>query len=777
MDERSLRLLEFEKILDWVADRAASEPAAGKLRAWKPFADEDSLTRESRWLDEAIRRQAEPEEWCWTGPGSVEEGLEPDAREPLDGPALVRVARWLDAARRTRDAWGSSGERFPQLTARWGALGIPERLLERLVRSLEDDGRVADRASPALAGLRREAEARERKLCDHLERWSRPFGEGSYVTRANERWVVLVPAAGFSRRRGIVHDVSGSGQSLFVEPLEACEPNNQVLELRARAAEEERRILVELAEAVREHGAEVRELVADLVHLDTLRARALWAREVGARVLPVVKDGTELVLRGARHPLLLRGAVAEHVVPLDLDLRGEGRVLLVSGPNMGGKTVLLKTVGLSAALGAAGFPVPVAEGSRIPRFTTLLVELGDEQSVERGLSTFAAHLEVLGRMAERAGRDTLMLCDELGAGTDPEEGAALGQALLEHLAATGSWAVVTTHLGPLKRVAGSVPGVVNGSLEFDSEMLTPRYRFLPGIPGASHALSMAERLGFPRPLVDRARALAPESAQALERLLEELDQARNQAEERAHQAAAAQEEARAAAAGLEAERERVRASAAAARRKAAQQLEPLVARARELVEQLRREARQAERSRARALPLQQEAAALEREADALSMLPPSRAEGSSPPEIVPGARLRVLDLNVEAEVVSPPDSEGKVELRRGAWRIQSHRSRLAPAETSDPSVKVPAWSAEPAEATLELDLRGMDSEEALRALDSALDRAVRAGLREIRLIHGIGKGVLRAAVAAHLRDHPQVASHRMGSVGEGGRGVTLVELQ
>src|SRR5262249_48174855 len=290
-----------------------------------------------------------------------------------------------------------------------------------------------------------------------------------------------------------------------VEPLEACEANNRLIELRAEAAAEERRILRELGLAVRAAAPGLETLEDALATLDALRAGALWAVELGG--VAITPGGDTLRLVRAKHPLLAMGEQREKTVPLDLELSDGGRLLLVSGPNMGGKTVLLKTVGLAAALAHAGLPVLAAEGSAVPVLRGLHADLGDEQSVDRGLSTFAAHLLALKAMVEAAAPDVLLLADELGAGTDPEEGAALGRALVEHVAAHGAWAVFTTARGSLKRVAGEVPGVVNGSLEFDLDTLTSRYRFRRGVPGASHALDVAQRLGFPEPLIQRSRAL------------------------------------------------------------------------------------------------------------------------------------------------------------------------------------------------------------------------------------------------------------------------------
>lgn len=394
-----------------------------------------------------------------------------------------------------------------------------------------------------------------------------------------------------------------------------CEHNNHLMELRAVAFEEARRILHGLVESVLESRADLVGLEATLARLDALRARARWAKEWGG--IALVPEAGALRLAHARHPLLAMGERSAGVVPLDLELGEGGRLLLVSGPNMGGKTVLLKTVGLAVAMAHAALPVLAAEGSTIPPIDEIVVDLGDEQSVDTGLSTFAAHLMRLKAMAEAAGPRSLMLADELGAGTDPEEGAALGRALVEHFAARGAWGVLTTHLGSLKRVASEVAGVVNGSLEFDLDTLTPRFVFLPGVPGASHALSVAGRLGFPAALLARAHELTPDETRALERLLADVGAALAQVRDERVELAGAQAEAEAAAASHRAAAEDSRRTLSDMRRRLTAESDVLLGRSRELWQTVQREARKAEKSRAGVETLRQDMQAIERDSDAL----------------------------------------------------------------------------------------------------------------------------------------------------------------
>lgn len=786
MDWHSLELLEFDRVTAAVARRAECDAARAALLAWRPIADAAERTRENARLAAAIARTREPGAWLNVGSGTLADLLGPEATSALDGIALLDVLGWLEAARATREAWSAEDvrTRHPRLAERVEQIPPLEELRLQLVTALEPDGRVRDSASPALARARAELATGERRLHQQLERWITGFGEGAYVTRHAERFVALIPAAGFSRKRGIVHDVSNSGQSLFVEPLDVCEANNHLIEMRGTADEEERRILRELAAAVADASVELEQLERELAHLDTLRARARWAVECDAIALE--PGGAALTLVRARHPLLAMGERRDALVPLDLVLADGSRLLLVSGPNMGGKTVLLKTVGLAVALAHAAFPVAAAEGSRVPEIDQIRVDLGDEQSVDQGLSTFAAHLRALAAMTADAGERSLLLADELGAGTDPEEGAALGRALVEHFAARGAWGVMTTHLGSLKRVAGEVAGVVNGSLEFDLETLTPRYRFIPGIPGASHALAVAGRLGFPPAVLERARTLTPDEAVALERLLGELGATRQALEAQRSALAAAQRDADAAALAHREAIEDSRRTLEALRLRLTRESEALLVRARELWQTIQREARRADKSRAESDRLRAEMQSIESGAEALRIAAqpaePSVPSALPPLEIVAGRRVRVIDLGVEAEVVSGPDREGRVMLKRGSWNIQSHADRLAPAslgESASPAARAASATRESAAdaSALEVDLRGMEVDEALRAVDQGLDRAVLAGFGELRIIHGIGRGILGAAVERHLRAHPQVQSRRLGEGHEGGRGVTVARLR
>jgi DNA mismatch repair protein MutS2 len=808
----SLELIEFPRVTGAIAARAACPRARERLSGASPIAQASRREIACERLAEAIRRQREPEPWCFAAPSALGEALSAEVNEPFEPADFAVVADWLDSGARTRAAWASEDlvERFPRLAKLAGALPALEALQDQIASTLDADGRVKDGASRTLGRARRGIAEGERDLHRQLERWAAAHGGGdSYVTRAGDRFVALVPASSVARRSAIVHDSSNSGQSLFVEPLEACEPNNRLIELRAEAAAEERRILRELGLVVRAAAPELETLEDTLATLDALRACAVWAVELGG--VAITPGGDTLRLVRATHPLLAMaarrasareseiaptevheparaaGEGVSKIIPLDLELGADGRLLLVSGPNMGGKTVLLKTVGLAVALAHAGLPVLAAEGSAVPVFSDLRADLGDEQSVDRGLSTFAAHLLALKAMAEVAAPDVLLLADELGAGTDPEEGAALGRVLVEHAASKRAWGVLTTHLGSLKRVASEVPGVVNGSLEFDLETLTSRYRFRRGVPGASHALDVASRLGFPEALIERARSLTSDESRALERLLAEVGDALAETERERERAALARKAADAEAAGHREAAEAVKRSLAELRRRLTAESDVLLARARELWQTIQREAKKRDKSRAEVQALAHRWTGSS--AELPRSRPPPRCRRSGCPSRHPRPRRRSRSRRARA-CASPtwastpswsraPTASGRVQLRKGALRHHIAREQLRSAEARArtrprrrPATTSPPTRRRPSRPTC----AGSRSwTRSARWTTPSTGRALRAHRGADHPRHRHGRASRRRAEASQGASPGGIPA--LGERYEGGRGVTVARLR
>ena len=801
-----LELVEFTRVREWLASLTSTPLAAARAGRVTPSADPRAIADALAALAEGKELAASEGPWPGPPPFEVRPYFEGEARAfvSLPGRALFQLAELLAAVERAGHYWDAVRERAPHAARR--ALGLaPDPELERRLRvSVGPDGEVLDTASPELAAIRKQQGVLRGRLREKLERYrSLAAEEGSFVTQRNERFVVAVRADRFERSRGLVHDVSASGSTLFVEPFEICALNNELREAAARERDESARLLRALSELVRVRGEALLASEEALAETDLLWARVRLSRELDGHTPRVVAGGETLRFARARHPLLGRGpdfapeaeGALGRVVPLELVLAAPRRLLLVSGPNMGGKTVALKTVGLLVLMAQAGLDVPAAEGAELPLFETVDADIGDAQSIAAHLSTFAAHLKRLDGMARRAGPAALLLVDEIGAGTDPAEGAALGRALLKHFARRDAWAVATTHLGSLKLLAEEEPAVVNGSMALDPVTFEPRFELVIGVPGGSHALAVAERLGFHAGVLAEAYRELPEAARSLEALLADLAAEHVRAREARAALEAAEARAAAQAVELAATRRGVADGARAAEKQKLLEIRVLEGQVQALLRELKAEARSEEKSRARIQEIEARARSLGRESDRLLTEPPPAAKLAV---IRPGVTVFVRDLGVTARVVEGPDADGRVLLERGAWRIQSRADQcLAPSEEAAPEAgragqraaarsgtggtaapgTARAAALPEAEPTLEVDVRGLDQEDALSRVEEGLDRALLAGLADLRIIHGVGKGVLREAIARALRSHPHVAGSRLGVHGEGGRGVTVARLR
>jgi DNA mismatch repair protein MutS2 len=792
-DERALELLEFPRLRRALAGYATCARAKEKARNLVPAPTLAKARERLGVLSEAKRLIDRHGEWP-TPPGQDTAPLVERACQGrrLAGEELLVIAALLAAVRRSLAYWRAAADHIGAMASMLDDLVDVPQLVGELSRALDDEGNVCDGASAELGGLRRRIRQRREDLRRRLERlvkrggpWSGAVEDG-YLTVREDRYLVTVRADHFDRKQGVIHDVSGSGATLFVEPFDVLPLNNELREWIAAEGEEVDRILTRLSERVAEHGEELERAQESLAELDELAARVRLSRALDGTTPQLDESGERLLLHRGRHPLLWlqaggaqdRQKASGAVVPFDLELISPARVLLISGPNMGGKTVLLKALGLALAMALSGLDVCAAEGAVLPFVERAFVDIGDAQSLEENLSTFAGRLNRMDAMARAADGRTLCLVDELGAGTDPEEGAALGRALLGHLASRGSWVVATTHLGALKVLAAERCEVENGSMAMDLERLRPLYRLQIGLPGGSHGLATARRLG-----------VTEEDALALEALIAELGEELRLSRERRQEldtriAGAAAREQR-----LEQLEEEAKASRREIERRRLDELRALEGRARGLLRELRREAQRTVNERdAEALGrLGAEIKRLESASDGWQAAGTPAPREAPVERIVPGAEVKHASLGVVFRVVEGPREDGTVLLAKGAWRTTAKvGDLLAPGSgESKPSSAVQRSGGvlaskqegdEPEAAPWEIDLRGRFVDEALEDLDRALDRAVLAGYHEFRIIHGVGRGVLQRAVARHLGSHNQIKSHRLGGHGEGGRGVTVAEL-
>jgi DNA mismatch repair protein MutS2 len=780
--------LEFARVLDGVAGFAAGPLGADRIRARRPGAD-------PAWVEAELAPVAQLLAWYRRG-HTLDIPPVPDLapilerlRLPgavLDGLELIAVRDTLGVIRTVQNELRKLQPEVPRL-ADW-ILPVPARGIEkRLVQALGEDGEVRDGASPALLRARRAVQECRSRLVRKLEailrEQTRPGDAPAEVTVRNGRYVIPVRRDARGRPDGIVHDESATGETLFVEPAAAIEAGNDLRRAIAEAEREALRVLRELTEALRPEADEIARAHAACVALDDLNARTRYALSVGADVPAVRPPGDGLVLCQARHPLLL--AKGSDPVPFDLTLAGGERTLLISGPNAGGKTVLLKTIGLVAAMLQSGIVPPLGAGSALPVFDRIVADIGDHQSIAADLSTFSAHLAVLRTLLAEAGPGTLVLVDEIGSGTDPSEGGALAAAALLALTRSGALTVATTHLGSLKALADESPGIVNGSLQFDPDRLAPTFRFAKGTPGRSYGIAMARRLGIPAEIVAVAEGRVSGVERSLDALLEaaerrERELAAEQAVLADRLAAMEQEAARLAAelAAVEAREAEVRVRERTAEQRARTDARRMLIAARAEVEAALRAAREAADLEAASQVRRQLEGAIRREGEAIHRLDPeavSRVPASA--GFTTGQSVR-LPSGATGRVLEVRD-DGRALVVAGNVKLVVPREELAPAPERraepDRSRTLPTPAAR-GPGRSEIDLRGMRADEAEAMTLSALDAAVEDDLPYLRIIHGMGTGALREAVRRVLSRDPRVSRFAFAPANQGGVGVTVAEF-
>ncbi|MBI4460440.1 MAG: endonuclease MutS2 [Acidobacteria bacterium] len=706
---------------------------------------------------------------------------------------IAEVLGFAERASEIRQALTTTQQRFPRLAEEAARINNFHPLVHALRGKVLPSGELDDHASPALYRIRREIEKQRASILSSLRNFLRDQAEESpgqeeIITVRGDRFVVPVRAQRKSQVKGVVHGSSSSGQTVYVEPLEAIDLNNELVSLREEEGREIHRILRELTARVREQTHELAEAAAGLGVLDLAFGCGRYARDYDCAI-PRFGDG--LLLKDARHPLLaaLFRKTGAQVVPLSLTLQGQDRVLVISGPNTGGKTVALKTVGLLALMAAAGLPVPAAE-AEFPRFDHVLADIGDYQSIQESLSTFSAHLLNISSMLQAASRDSLVLLDELGTATDPEEAGALGVAIVDRFRSSGAFTIASTHHLAVKAYATNTPGVLSGSMGFDEQTLEPTYRLLLGRPGKSSGLAIAQRLGLPQDVLERARQSLSQAHQEVERFLSHL----REEEDAAARLRAELQERLAALARQEKEwMENLRQRQAQQTAEWQRQLEELARTFQERVEQKLRDIALKAESNRRAVDAQKEAARLasrfrEHAADELRQSWVSHiggAEGEQPapqqePEI--GDRVRLKSFSTLGLVRSK--TADWLELEMGHLRTRVPRQEVAEVIPAAPGGKAPPASkisvrVEKIEGSSlsEINVIGETAEDARQRVDKFLDNAFLAQVSRVRVVHGSGKGILRRALAEMLSEHPQVENFFPAPQEEGGAGATIVELK
>jgi DNA mismatch repair protein MutS2 len=790
IDPRTLRALEFPKVLDLLAGETSTTIGRERALALAPAVAVDEVRRRQSETTEAVALRAQGEV-----PIGGARDLRPSVRRALAGgtldpSALLDVAQTLAVARRLRGYVDTQRSRTPLLAAVAGRITPLEALESRIAAVLDEEGQVRDDASPALRRLRTEQRATERRIREAMEAVLRhptyaKMLQEPLITIRGDRFVVPVRQEARSQFPGILHDLSASGATVFMEPMAIVPLGNRQRELAAAERDEIERLLIEQTQAVAAQAESIIETLEAVADLDLALAKGALSERF-ASVEPALTAGGVTRLRAARHPLLQLHLPPERVVPIDVELGGDFQALVITGPNTGGKTVTLKTLGVLTLMAQAGLHLPAAAGSTVAVYPQVFADIGDEQSIEQNLSTFSSHMGAVVGILSQARPPALVLLDEVAAGTDPTEGAALARAIIETLVERGVRTAVTTHYNDLKALAYQQKGIENGSVEFDPETLQPTFRLLLGQPGQSNALIIARRLGLDAGVVDRARSFLSADRLSAEDLLADMAGDRR--------VAAAERE--------EAERQRAEARTLAERYQA--EVARLQGERRRLVAEARREAEESLRrtrrdlevvlEEVRAARTEEAAQAARRRLTELAEAWAQRAEeepaeDAGPPlqAVEVGQSVHIPALGRAGRVASPPDARGEVEVEVGAVRARLPLKALrgtvgsTPApESSDRERPRPGGGArdrdEPRAVPLSLSVRGQTVDEALTEVDRYLDEAALAGLEQVTVIHGKGTGALRRAIAVFLRGHPHVRTFRGGGPGEGGEGVTVVEL-
>jgi DNA mismatch repair protein MutS2 len=712
--------------------------------------------------------------------------------ETPTGSDLLAVLETLRGGRRIRGWLGERAARAPRLAALAATIRPLAAQEDHLARALTPEGSLRDDASPVLARAQREARRLEGEIERRMAQWLRdpavvPHLQDQYSTFRESRPVLPVRAESRRSVRGIVHDISASGETVFIEPEDVVELGNRLRLALLSVERETERILRELGAQVAQESLELEAQGATLEKLDRAQACGRLSARLEATA-PELCDGGSLELRELRHPLLLleSGLEREQVVANDVVLPAGARGLVISGPNAGGKTVLAKAVGLAVLCARAGLHVACAPGSRLPSFDALHADIGDEQDLRAGLSTFSARMRHVAGLLDGADARTLAILDEVGEGTEPGEGAALAQAVLEGLVARGAHVIATTHFNRLKELAGSDPRFANASAEFDRATLLPTYRVHLGAPGSSGATWVAERMGVAPPVVERARELLDREDRRLEALTTSLSELRQELEAERRQAVAVRAQSEQARAEYEARLASLRAAReqALAAMKADLELAYRTARA-EIARAVRELQQGGEAPAGRAANLAHRRVERARERVASVEVKQAQAEPPPPPRpaiderrLVPGALVTLDGMRGEATVLEAPDARGRLAVRLGGARIAVTASRVtsvrAPAARAGGHQIVRAPDRERASA--ECDLRGMRVDEALERAEAHLQRALGTDVSRVLLIHGHGTGALRSALRAWLRGMPGVAEFAPAAANEGGNGVTVVTL-
>lgn len=785
MNQKTFRALEYDKILEMLMTAAHSEPAKRYFQNLVPSSDKDFIQKELDKVEECfiyILKYGRPPALEFSDISLILKKAR--AQAILTPHEILEVEKVLKLSQEVRSYLANADSSYLK-TIRERLFNLKE-IIARIDQTFLTPEEILDTASPRLKEIRDRIRRLEARIRDELNKMIRDpkiqrFLQEPIITVRGDKLLLPVKAEHKDSIKGIIHDQSATGATLFVEPFVCVEISNQIRVARSEEKEEIERILQELSQLISDSYNEIKQNFESLSELDILFTKAQWAHQFRASK-PILNTAGYINLKKARHPLIEK----EKVVPIDVHLGKEFDVLVITGPNTGGKTVTLKTIGLFCLLAQSGMFLPADEGSEVCVFSKIFADIGDEQSIIQSLSTFSAHMKNIIEITQNADSSTLVLLDEIGSGTDPEEGAALAKAILKFLFKKGSKVVATTHYGELKTFAQQEERFENASCEFDINTLKPTYRLLIGIPGMSNALYISSNLGLKEEIVELAKSYMSKKTLELTDIINEMERKRKELEETLENANKLKIEAENLKKTLEEERRRFEAEKQRIKERASREAREFVQRVEDEVEKLFKELRKiAEALKEKEMLKQLEEKKREYENLVKSIEQASQKEeklqSKLPENLRLGQKVYVKSFDAEGFVESLPDSKGNLTVRIGIMKLSVNISDVFEIEeetatknlvSSKKAVEVNQKSID-----MSIDVRGKTSDDAILEVDKYLDDAYTAGLKQVTIIHGKGTGVLRQAIRNFLRRHPHVKSFRDGTYGEGEQGVTVVELK
>lgn len=792
MNEKAYKALEYTKIIDLLTEKASSPMGKELCRNLTPSCDIEEIRQRQTQTRDALSRIFQK--------GNVSFGSVKDIRGSLKrleigsalgiGELLAICALLENTARVKAYSRSDRGDETPDsLDAMFSALEPLTPLSTEIRRCILSEDEISDDASSALRQIRRSMKTVNDRIHSQLSSLvsgsTRTYLQDSVVTMRNGRYCIPVKAEYKNQVPGMIHDQSSTGSTLFIEPMAIVKMNNDIRELELKEQKEIEIILAELSDRTAQHREEISSNVSIMVELDFIFARASLAMDMNGTE-PLFNEEGIIELRKARHPLIDK----KKAVPIDIRLGEDFDLLVVTGPNTGGKTVSLKTVGLLTLMGQSGLHIPANDRSRLAVFREVYADIGDEQSIEQSLSTFSSHMTNVVSFLDKADASSLVLFDELGAGTDPTEGAALAIAILSYLHSQGIRTMATTHYSELKIYALSTPGVENASCEFNVETLRPTYRLLIGIPGKSNAFAISSKLGLPDHIIEEARKQISEQDESFEDVLSSLEQSRITIENERAEIARYRREIQELKEKLESKTEKLEESREKILRKANEQARDILQEAKDYADQTMKMFHKFQKDHVDLAAVEAERQTLRSKMNKAEKGMSMQASVQKPKkelraqDLHPGDAVRVLSMNLKGTVSSRPDSKGFLFVQMGIIRSKVHLSDLELID--EPVITAPSMQrtgagkikmSKSSSISTEINLLGKTVDEAVAELDKYLDDAYLAHLNNVRIVHGKGTGALRKGIHNYLRRQKHVASFRLGEFGEGDAGVTIVEFK